>query len=113
MQEFSQAAIELLYRDLSAVNRDLADAFYPDAKIEMIRDGLEAEGMEKEKTKAAEGLKMLSAVTESQVDQQLRMIAVLRHHRASILEALGEEEGAALDRLWLRLFGFHDTESLI
>ncbi|AMV32288.1 hypothetical protein VN12_09205 [Pirellula sp. SH-Sr6A] len=112
-QEFSQAAIELLYRDLSAVNRNLADAFYPDAKIELIRDELEAEGLEKEKTKAAEGLKMLSAVTESQVDQQLRMIAVLRHHRASILEALGEEEGAALDRLWLRLFGFHDTESLI
>lgn len=112
-QEFSQAAIELLYRDLAGLNPSLAQAFYPDEKVFVVRDKLESEGLEEEKKRAAEGLEKLPGVAESQVDQQLRMIAVLRHHRASILDALGDEEGAAIDRLWLRLFGFHDTESLV
>jgi hypothetical protein len=112
-KDFAEVAVELLYRDLADVDQTIAEAFYPDSRLADVRDKLDQEGLESEKMAATKGLQKLSGIPESQLQQQLRMIAVLRHHRASILEALGDHEGAAIDRLWLRLFSFSDTESLV
>lgn len=112
-REFAQVAIDLLYQDLAGIDREIAQAFYPDSKLAEVRDSMESAGLEDEKVAAAEGLAKLPDISEAQIQQQLKMIAVLRHHRASILEALGDETAAALDRLWLRLFVFNDTDSLL
>ncbi|XZE33509.1 hypothetical protein SH501x_004294 [Pirellulaceae bacterium SH501] len=112
-REFAQVAIDLLYQDLAGIDREIAQAFYPDSKLAEVRGSMESTGLEDEKVAAAEGLAKLPDISEAQIQQQLKMIAVLRHHRASILEALGDETAAALDRLWLRLFVFNDTDSLL
>lgn len=112
-REFAQVAIDLLYQDLAGVDREISEAFYPDSKLAEVRDRMESSGLENEKVAAAEGVAKIPGISESQVQQQLRMIAVLRHHRATILEALGDETAAALDRLWLRLFVFNEVDTLI
>jgi hypothetical protein len=112
-REFAQVAIDLLYQDLAGLDQGLAQAFYPDSKLAEVRDKMDSGGLETEKVAAAEGLAKIPGISESQAQQQLRMIAVLRHHRASILEALGDDAAASLDRLWLRLFAFNDVDSLI
>lgn len=59
-----------------------------------------------------EAKKKLRASDHYAFDQAARILAVIRFHRACILEDLGRMEEAEIDYAWLDRFGFTNTQNL-
>ena len=57
-------------------------------------------------------LKLKNPFYQNKIENHARVIAVLRFHRASILEDLGRDDEADMDYAWLDMFGFEDTQNL-
>ncbi len=115
--EFANSAIDRLYQELFQVSNQLYDAFTPDSELKKYGESSDPEEADAFRSvlqmRIERELESLWGFSRQGIDHQLQTIAVLRHHRASILEALGRMEEAELDRLWLELYDFRDTSQLI